>query len=449
MNLFDWTLGFQGYDIAFAKAELSRIQQQSETDFATYVEDQKKAIVAYHKKHNLLYQQLTKKVSTDDWASLPILTKTHLQQPLEQRLSSGYTSKKVYVNKTSGSSGHPFVFAKDKACHALTWAVIMDRFQWYGIDFNRSLQARFYGIPLDTIGYRKERLKDWLSHRYRFPIFDLSDTKLEGILGHFKRKPFDYINGYTSSIVLFAKYLKRKHIVLKTLCPLLKVCMVTSEMLFESDKKLLETQLGIPVVNEYGASELDLIAFQNTAGDFQVNSETLYVEILDDHHQPVPMGEEGHIVITSLYNKAHPFIRYEVGDLGVLSEKSTPKKPILKQLLGRANDNATLTNGTTVPGHTFYYVTKTALGIDSPVKEFLIEQNALDTFTLVYSSSSDLSPSEILALEESLLSYLKVRVVLQTRRVEVMDRSNRGKLKQFVSRLPKSKPTRDSLGTDL
>jgi phenylacetate-CoA ligase len=34
-------------------------------------------------------------------------------------------------------------------------------------------------------------------------------------------------------------------------------------MLFKNDKKLLEKQLGIPIINEYGASELDLIAFQS------------------------------------------------------------------------------------------------------------------------------------------------------------------------------------------
>ncbi len=68
---------------------------------------------------------------------------------------------------------------------------------------------------------------------------------------------------------------------LNDICPTLKVCMVTSEMLFDDDKKLLENQFGIPVVNEYGASELDLIAFQNPLGEWQVNAETLFVEILD------------------------------------------------------------------------------------------------------------------------------------------------------------------------
>jgi len=400
--------------------------------YTNYLEDRKKAIVAYHKQHNPLYKKLTHDTPNNDWESLPILTKKHLQQPLSQRLSEGYTSKKVYINKTSGSSGHPFVFAKDKVCHALTWAVIMNRFQWYNIDFNRSLQARFYGIPLDPIGYRKERLKDWLSHRYRFPIFDLSDTKLEGILKQFKRKSFDYINGYTSSIVLFAKYLKRQNIVLKTVCSSLKVCVVTSEMLFESDKKLLESQLGVPVINEYGASELDLIAFQNLEGKFQVNSETLFVEILDDNHQSLPLGEEGHIVITSLYNKAHPFIRYAIGDIGALSKGSTPQKPILEKLTGRTNDIAYLPSGKVIPGLTFYYVTKSVIEEDGNVNEFIIEQLTTDRFKILYTAQRVFTASEITTIKKALTQYLEEGLQLEFEYKTVLDRSKRGKLKQFI-----------------
>ena len=80
------------------------------------------------------------------------------------------------------------------------------------------------------------------------------------------------MNGYTSPMVQFAKYLNHKNIVLKEICPTLNVCIVTSEMLFDDDKILLEKQYGVPVINEYGASELDLIAFQNS------NNELLYHE---------------------------------------------------------------------------------------------------------------------------------------------------------------------------
>src|SRR5690606_13193902 len=127
----------------------------------------------------------------------------------------------------------------------------------------------------------------------------------------FKSTSFDYINGYTSSIVQFAKFLQRKSIVLKKICPTLKACIVTSEMLFEDDKKLLETSLGIPIINEYGAAELGLIAFQNKNGEWIINNDDLFVEILDENNHVLPYGEEGRVVITSLYNKAHPFIRYD------------------------------------------------------------------------------------------------------------------------------------------
>lgn len=56
----------------------------------------------------------------------------------------------------------------------------------------------------------------------------------------------------------------------------MKVCVVLPEMLFPEDKILLEKQFGVRLVNEYGASELDLIAFENRDGEWQVNAETLF-----------------------------------------------------------------------------------------------------------------------------------------------------------------------------
>ena len=416
-----------------AKAALEKIDSLNDTNFESYVDEKKKEILAYHLKNNTYYREFFGKVDFIHWEEVPIMTKKEFQKPLEQRLSDGFTPKNVYVNKTSGSSGDPFIFAKDRFCHALTWANIIHRFGWFDIDFNTSLQARFYGIPLDFIGNKKERLKDFLSNRYRFTIFDLSDTVLEKVLLKFKRKRFDYINGYTSSIVLFAKFLQQKNIILKDVCPSLKCCVVTSEMLFEDDKFLLEKQFGVPVVNEYGASELDLIAFQNVAGEWQVNSETLFVEILDDNNIVLPNGKEGRIVITSLYNKAHPFIRYDIGDVGILDERSTLKKPILKKLIGRTNDIAVLPSGKKSPGLTFYYVTKSIIQDDGNVKEFVIKQTKIDTFDIEYVSAVALTKIQIQQIEKAITTYLEKGLSFSFTRKEKLERSTSGKLKQFVS----------------
>ncbi len=436
-NLFHLSLKLSGFPIVKAQADFEKILQISEADYPDYLETKKREIVEFHLKNNVFYQNLVGKNSFDNWNELPVLTKKDLQKPLKDRLSKDYSEKNVFINKTSGSSGDPFVFAKDKEAHAITWASIIYRFGWYGVDFNSSYQARFYGIPLDFIGYRKERLKDFLSKRYRFPIFDLSDTILNGVLEHFKTKKFDYINGYTSSIVLFGKYLQVRNIILTDVCPTLKVCMVTSEMLFEEDRILLEKHLGIPVVNEYGASELDLIAFQSrsvgTNDEWQVNSETLFVEILDENNQPVPYGKEGKVVITSLYNKAHPFIRYEIGDVGILEERSTLKKPILKKLIGRTSDVALLPSGKKSPGLTFYYVTKSIIEDDGNVKEFVVRQTKLDSFEIDYVSSVELTSEQIQEIEKAIAKYLEPGLHFTYNRKEVLERTKRGKLKQFQS----------------
>src|SRR5690554_3302038 len=373
LKLFDLSLKLNGFPLKKAQEEYAKILAVPEAEYQNFINRKKDEIVKFHFENNPFYKNLVGDTLPERWEDLPVLTKKDLQQPLENRLSKGYTEKSVFVNKTSGSSGDPFIFAKDKYAHSLTWASIIDKFGWYGIDFNKSYQARFYGIPLDFIGNKKERLKDFLSKRYRFSIFDLSDKVLDKVLNKFSTTKFDYINGYTSSIVMLAKYLQSKNIILKEVCPSLKVCVVTSEMLFDEDKKLLEKQFNIPVVNEYGASELDLIAFQNPSKEWQVNAETLFVEILDENNKPVPSGTEGKVIITSLYNKAHPFIRYEIGDIGILDENSTPKKPILKKLIGRTNDFAILPSGKKAAGLTFYYITKSVIENDGRSEEHTSE----------------------------------------------------------------------------
>ena len=418
-----------------AKGELAKIVGFSKEEHKIFIENKQQAIVNFHLQNNNFYKNLVGEKGFESWEKLPVLNKQNLQKALNERLSNGFSENKIYINKTSGSSGDPFVFAKDKYCHALTWASNIYRFGWYNVDFNTSYQARFYGIPLDFLGNKKERFKDFLSHRYRFTIFDLSDEVLEGFLEKFKSKKFDYINGYTSSIVLFAKFLRKKNIVLKTICPTLKVCMVTSEMLFDEDKILLEKQFGIPIVNEYGASELDLIAFQNPNNDWQVNAETLFVEILDDENQVLPYGKEGRIVITSLFNEAHPFIRYDIGDIGILDEKSTLQKPILKKLIGRTNDIAILPSGKKSPGLTFYYITKSIIEDDGNVKEFVIKQTKINSFEIEYVSELVLSEIQIQKIEAAIALYLEPNLKFIFTKKKCLERTKRGKLKQFVSLL--------------
>ncbi len=432
MNWFKISLQLNKFPINRAQKQLREIQGIPEADYQDYIESQRDFILKYHLSNNNFYRNFFGSRDYSSWKDVPVMQKSDLQRPLKQRLSRSYSRNNSYIGKTSGSSGHPFIFAKDRFCHALTWAELIDRYNWIDIDLNLSLQARFYGIPLDFYGNLTERFKDRVSLRRRFNVFDLSEKKMLAFLERFRKSTFDYINGYTSAIVLFAKYLEKHKFILKEICPSLKVCIVTSEKLFENDRLLIERSFGIPVVNEYGASEVGLIAFEHN-GEWIVNSESLFIEILDEKNNILPYGEEGRIVITSLYNKAHPMIRYDIGDTGSLITNSSWKRPVLANLTGRTNDVAKLANGKVVPGLTFYYVTKSIIEDAGTIKEFVITQTGIDTFKIEYVSEKKFTPAQIQKILAAIETFVGKDLKVSFERKVILQRNKSGKLKQFTS----------------
>ncbi|WP_194851623.1 phenylacetate--CoA ligase family protein [Nonlabens antarcticus] len=426
LPFFRKSLQFQGYDLKKASRLLEEISCWNEEQ----VLHQRQEILDHHLRSNSFYKSHVID-ETLDWKNLPILNKADLQLPLRQRLSTGFTLKNIYKGKTSGSSGHPFSFAKDKFCHAMTWAAFDRAYQQHGIDLDKSLEARFYGIPSKGVDHFKERLKDTVGNRRRFPIFDMSDVVLEGYLKKFLKNSYNYINGYTSSIVLFAKYCQRQGIVLNEICPTLKACITTSEMLFDDDRELLEQVLGVVIINEYGSSETGLIAIQNPAGDMVLNTSTLFIEVVDEENYLVPDETVGKLIITDLFNKAHPFIRYEIGDLGSISSKNGQR--ILNKLEGRTSDVARLPNGKVIPGLTFYYVTKSVINEKSTVTEFVIVQKEPLLFEVRYVATIELTSKEQQQIQTAMANYADASIDVQFQKLLQLDRSSRGKLKQFVT----------------
>jgi phenylacetate-CoA ligase len=369
----------------------------------------------------------------NNWNNLPVITKQNFQTGLNEWLARGYTKNNVFLNSTSGSSGIPFKFAKDREAHALTWALIEQRYQVIGINVFRDFEARFYGIPISPYSkYLKERVKDFIAKRLRFPVFNLEDDVLETYYLRFTKNPFVYLNGYTSSLVAFAEYiLRKKQKTLKQVCPSLKVCITTSEMCSRSDREIIEKAFGIKVVNEYGAAELDIIAIEDAEGDWVLNEESLFIEVVGDDNQPVENGSEGKIIVTSLYNKAMPFIRYELGDRGIISNRTKGPYRILEGLTGRTNDIAELPSGRKIPGLTFYYVTKALLKEEGLIKEIVVKQEAPDSFLILYSGARDLNESEKNNVRDLLSTYMEPGLKLRIERVEKIIRQPSGKLKQF------------------
>ena len=82
---------------------------------------------------------------------------------------------------------------------------------------------------------------------------------------------------------------------------------------------------------------------------------------------------------------------------------------------------------------TFYYVTKSIIEDDGNVKEFVIKQTKIDAFDIEYVSEIQLNLEQIQKIETAITLYLEKGLAFTFIRKEKLERSKRGKLKQFVS----------------
>lgn len=434
MNLFPLILQFEGFPIREASKKLAELQQFKQEDLYNWHDHQKWLIFHFHFQFNSKYRNwVLSQIGhpPKNWYEIPVLRKKDLQFPLSDLLSKGFKISEVFINNTSGSSGHPFFFAKDRFCHAMTWAFILKYYSEHGISYGRSLQARFFGIPLAKNKNLKEKVKDYLSARIRFPVFNLSDNMLNKYMNKFMKYPIHYIYGYCNSLVLFAKYLESIGIVLKHICPTLQLTISTSEVLSDTDRDLLAKNFGVRVINEYGVAELDIIAFEDTDRNWVLNEENLYQEILTQDNNNVDDNEEGRIVITSLFNKAMPFIRYEVGDIGSFGGHTVNGRKTLNSLQGRTNDVAILPSGKKSPGLTFYYISKAFLEEGGGIKEFIIKQLSIDHFLFEYVSDIHLNKKQTDQIKKAMDVYLEPGLSATFKKKDKLERTSAGKLRHF------------------
>ena len=424
-----------GYDIGNATRLLHHYHQWSTEEKLEWQNQSKWNIAKFHWQNNDYYNNKIKGNLPNSWEKLPIMQKIDYQMDIKKILSNGYTKKNTYIANTSGSSGNPFFYAKNKKAHAMTWALTENRYKWYGLDLE-SKQARYFGSPLENTGKYYELLKDFITNRKKMLIFDLSDDNLNEHIKIFSKIKFNFIYGYTNALVLFARYLLKNDLKLNCICPTLKLCITTSEVLTFEDRKILNSAFGVVVVNEYGISEAGgITAFEDGDSNWILSHETQFIEIVDDEGFLVDIGKEGKILITDLHNKAMPFIRYEVGDTGILKFQENNNELSLSTLTGRTNDTIMLPSGKRSPGLTFYYISRSILESSGVLKEFIIRQVTLDTFIFDIISNRNLTDNEINQIQRKMDIYLEPGLTLKINRLNTIKRPKSGKLKHFYSEI--------------
>jgi len=433
-NLFKNVLQLLGYDIYKAINNLSIIKSYDKDQFRNWQNKQKWDIAKFHYKNNPSYKKLVGNYFPNNWEDLPIIKKSHFVDKKFNFIPKMYNAKNLYVAKTSGSSGHALTFFKNKYAHAMDWALIFDRYGWYKLD--NKIEARFFGISSKANYKIKERFKDSIMKRYRFSLLDLSESGFENFIKIFTIKKFDYLYGYTNTLLMFAKYLQSKKITLYKINQSLKYCIVTAELLTEQNRKLLEKSFGLPIINEYGVSEVGLVGFDNPSGDMIFSDETLAVDSIS-----IDSSDYDNLIITNLNNRAMPFVKYNIGDLAtIIQNPKKNKNRIISNIIGRQNDMIHLPHGKKLPGFSIvkpfdYFLFENTHKFLKKIKEFIFRQNKDKEIVLDLVIRDELDANEIEIIRNFVLNELKNKINVHINIVDKIKKQRSGKLKQFISEI--------------
>lgn len=108
----------------------------------------------------------------------------------------------------------------------------------------------------------------------------------------------------------------------------LKIAFIGAEPHTEAMRKRIEDAYGIDAYNSYGLSEMNGpgVAFECKQKDgMHVWEDNFLVEVIDPNTlEPIPDGEEGELVFTTLMREGMPIIRYRSRDLAAVYSEPCP-----------------------------------------------------------------------------------------------------------------------------
>lgn len=290
----------------------------------------------------------------------------------------------VHTSSTSGSTGTPFSVVQDKIKRSRTIADL----QVFGERCGYLPRERMILFRVLSDHLHRSQSQEEKENIFYIDSSDLSDEKL-GAMEHsiLELEPV-IIFSYASTLVELAKYIQSREIREYKV----KAVLTAGEGISEENRLLLEKVFGCKVYRRYADMELGILAQDyGDGGNYYLNWGSFYFECLKlDSDEPAEEGEVGRIVITDLFNKAFPMIRYDTGDLGILEK--TDDFPVLKDIYGRIRDCVYSVDGRLISPAK---ISVSMWGMDK-IKQWQFIQESEDRYTLKINSDSKIDLSAVI-----------------------------------------------------
>jgi phenylacetate-CoA ligase len=265
---------------------------------------------------------------------LPVINKTTILDNYAQFRSSHFPGDNLKQMATSGSTGIPFRILQDPTKRHRVLADLL----YHGAQVGYEVGVRHGFFRILNSDTTKKPLTLFLQNELIFDVMRQGPVQLEqqrqALL---KAAPVPTLIGYVSALQALAEYVlekgddPEKYGVQGAIC--------VAECLLPSARMRIEKAFNCTVISRYSNQENGILGQQLPKSDlFRLNTASFIFEFLKlDSDEPAAPNEEGRIVITDLYNKAMPVLRYDTGDTGVLTT-SQRGYPALRDLAGRKVD---------------------------------------------------------------------------------------------------------------
>ena len=272
--------------------------------------------------------------SIDDIVKLPFTTKQDLRDNYPYGLQAAPASEIVRVHASSGTTGNPTIVGYTRKDLAI-WSEVMSRcLTAYGVTFSVS-----YGYGLFTGGlgahYGVENLGATVipasTGNTEKHIRLIRDLKITGI-------------ACTPSYAMYLAEVMEKMGLTKNDLGL-RIGAFGAEPWTENMRKEIEERLGLKGYNIYGLSEImgPGVSYEcQEQNGSHINEDHFFPEIIDPNTlQPLPYGQQGELVFTTLTKEGMPLLRYRTKDLTSLIDTPCPcgrTSVRMTPIMGRSDD---------------------------------------------------------------------------------------------------------------
>ena len=274
----------------------------------------------------------------EDIARLPFTAKTDMREVYPLGLSAVPREDLVEVHMSSGTTGKPVVDAYTRGDLAI-WGEVMGRtLDMGGVGPGEAVQVA-YGYGLFTGGFGAHYGTQALG-AIALPMSSGNSARQLTILADFAPVALCC----TPSYALFLAEYAREHGIDPTTLPV-RAGFFGAEPWSEAMRAQIEAELGLSAYDIYGLTEIigpGVGAECPEQDGLHIFEDHFYPEVVDpDSGEPLPTGEKGELILTTLTREGTPVLRYRTRDITYLMDDPCPcgrTSRRVHRLMGRTDD---------------------------------------------------------------------------------------------------------------